>query len=298
MLEKFLTMLPNIFAAGILLIIGVVLSKFVRDLVKSLIAASNLERLAKKIGVANLGTIVGTLVYALILIPLVIMALQALNLSVITAPAENMLNSLLQAVPQLFAAVLIISISFVIARLVASLVSSFLAGLGFDAMLVKLGVYPENPAENAKKPSELCGMIAMVVIMVGAVTEAANSLGFEQISALLAALLPFVAKVILALIVIALGLALGRGLEKFVLSAVGGEKHWGGTLAKYAVLYVTIGIALNTVGVADRIVAMAFGLPLAALTTAAAIGFGVAFGVGGRAMAAEKLQQWFGKPQQ
>ena len=125
--------------------------------------------------------------------------------------------------------------------------------------------------------------------------EAADFMGLALLSGLLEQLIPFAARVLLGLFVLGLGMVLARALQRLVNDAVGAGRLWPGTVAKLAVLYVAVGFALNTVGVADRIVVLAFSLPLAALVMSSAIAFGVAFGVGGKKFAGEKLEEWFGR---
>jgi len=294
MLGKFLNMVPNIFAAVVIMVLGFVLAKFVRDLVTSLVSATKLEELGKKAGIGNLATLVGTVVYALILIPIVIMALQTLKLSVITAPSELMLTRLLEAIPRIFAAVLILSISFVLAKFVGSIVAAFLAGLGLDGLVTKLKLLPADRPETAKKPSDICGMLAVAFIMVAAIMEASDFLGLTLVSRLLGDLIPFASRLLFGLLVLAIGLALANALQRLINDMVGNGRHWLGVVAKIAVIYVSIGYALNAIGMAERIVSLAFGLPLTALAIAMAIGFGIAFGAGGRKLAEQKLQKWFG----
>ena len=51
-----------------------------------------------------------------------------------------MLNAILGAVPNIFAAALVLAISFVVGRLVAGLVERLLSGVGFDRVLEWLGI--------------------------------------------------------------------------------------------------------------------------------------------------------------
>ncbi len=55
-----------------------------------------------------------------------------------------------------------------------------------------------------------------------------------------------------------------------------------------AVIVLSLAMALTTMGLADSIVALAFGLPLVGV----ALAIGLAFGLGGRETAAQQLEQW------
>ena len=74
--------------------------------------------------------LVGLVAYTLILVPAVIAALQALQIQSITDPATGMLEQIMVAVPNIFAAAIILAIAFVVSRLAATLVSASSAGWG------------------------------------------------------------------------------------------------------------------------------------------------------------------------
>ncbi len=59
-------------------------------------------------------------------------------------------------------------------------------------------------------------------------------------------------------------------------------------VARVAILMLAGAIGLRAMGLANEIINLAFGLVLGALAVAAAI----AFGIGGRQVAARKLEQW------
>jgi hypothetical protein len=84
--------------------------------------------------VRALSGVVGLVVYVLILVPVIVSALDALALEAITRPTSNMLNTILNALPDIFAAGLIISVAYIAGRLVAGLVTHLLSGIGFDAI--------------------------------------------------------------------------------------------------------------------------------------------------------------------
>ena len=59
-------------------------------------------------------------------------------------------------------------------------------------------------------------------------------------------------------------------------------------MARIAVIVLSLAMALTTMGLADSIVALAFGLPLVGV----ALAIGLAFGLGGRETAAKQLDSW------
>ena len=66
---------------------------------------------------------------------------------------------------------------------------------------------------------------------------------------------------------------------------------WLGSVVKFAIIGIFIAFALHTMGIAQSIVNMAFGLTLGAL----AVAFALAFGLGGREAAGKQLEHMFSK---
>ncbi len=114
------------------------LARVVRGIVTNLLAATGIDRIGTQFGLRrttgsqSLSWLTGTLVYVLILIPTAIAALDALQIPAISQPATSMLNQILSAIPQIFTAVLILLIAYVVARFIADLVKNLLSGIGFD----------------------------------------------------------------------------------------------------------------------------------------------------------------------
>ena len=137
--------LPNLLTAGITLAVGWFLARIVQRIVTSLLAAVGLDALSQRVGLAGalgdqkLSRVLGMVVYVLIFIPILIGALTALQLNSVTEPLSRMLTMILEAIPAVFAAMLVLTISYMVGRVVAGLVTSLLSGIGFDAILARLG---------------------------------------------------------------------------------------------------------------------------------------------------------------
>ena len=100
MVDKVLDFLPNIFTAGLILAIGWLVARVVQRVVSNLLASMGADQFSERVGLSRvfgqqrLSSVVGLILYVLILIPVLIGALQALALEAITRPASNMLNSI------------------------------------------------------------------------------------------------------------------------------------------------------------------------------------------------------------
>ncbi len=311
--------LPNLASAVIILVVGYFVARIVRDIVTNLLASTGIDRLAQRVGFSSaaptssvpassattsspnaattpmatqsqpmtLSRLLGTVVFALILIPVVISALDALNLEALSTPAIAMLNQVLNAIPNIFAAAILLAIAYFVARLIADLVRNILAGLGFDRILSRIGLRSATSTTTGRQPSDIAGTIIFAAIMLFAAAEAAGLLGFEQLSGLVAEFLVFFGNVILGLIVLGLGLYLANLAEQTIRSSDVQNRDILATVARYAIILLAVTMALRQMGIAEDIVTLAFGLLLGAIAIAAAL----AFGLGGRDLAARELER-------
>jgi hypothetical protein len=293
MIDKILAFLPNIFIAAFIVVIGWFLARIVQQIVANLLVVAGTDRLSERIGLApvmgekRLSGVVGLIVYILILIPVLIAALNAVQLESITQPASNMLNIMLAALPAIFAAALLVAIAYIVGRIVARLITNVLTGVGFNTLFVKLGLSKE-PAKGKWTPSSIVGYIVLVVIILFATVEALKLLEFAALADLVTRFLVFSGHVILGLIIFGIGLFLAN-LAARAVQAAGTEK--AGLLAvvaRLSFIVLAAAMALRQMELANEIITLAFGLALGAVAVAAAI----AFGIGGREIAAQQLRRW------
>jgi hypothetical protein len=293
MMNQILRFLPNLFAAGLILGVGWFLARIVQRIVTNLLDAVGADRLSDRVGLASvLGTqrlsgVLGLVVYILILIPVLIAALNALALEAITRPASNMLTLILEAIPAIFAAMLLVSLAYMVGRVVSGLIANLLSGVGFDALLVRLGLARES-SEAARTPSAIVGYLVLVAIMLFATIEALGLLGFEALGDLVAQFLVFAGHIFLGLIIFAIGLYLANLASKTVLASGAAQAGLLAMAARLSIVVLAGAMALRQMGLANEIINLTFGLLLGAIAVAVAI----AFGLGGRDIAARELAGW------
>jgi TRAP-type mannitol/chloroaromatic compound transport system permease small subunit len=289
MLDKFLGFLPNLFAAALIGVIGWFVARIVRQIVTSLLAAVGSDRLSDRVGLAPLSKLVGLIVYILILIPVTIAALNALALEAITVPASSMLDLILEAIPAIFAAGVVLTIAYVVGKVVAGLITDLLKGIGFNAILMRLGIGKE-PEEGKRTPSEIAGYLSLVAIMLFAVFEASDLLGFEALSNMIAELTVLGGHILLGLIIFGIGLYLANLAATTIQASGAAQAGLLALVARVAIIILAGSIAIRHMGLANEIINLAFGVILGATALAGAI----AFGIGGRDIAARKLEEWIG----
>ncbi|HIK32967.1 MAG TPA: mechanosensitive ion channel [Oscillatoriales cyanobacterium M59_W2019_021] len=315
LMSKILLYLPNIITAVIIGVVGWFVAKIVRGLVTNLLSAGGIDRLGQRLGLnqtqgMSLSSIAGTIVYVLILIPIAIAALNALKIEAISAPAISMLEQILDTLPQIFTAIAILVVFYIIGRYVAAFVSSILTGLGFNGIFSALGLQgfsqpapqtivddenPYNPPTTTRTPSEWVGLIVWVGIMLFATVAAVEVLDFAALNAIVAGLLLIFGKILAGLVVFAIGLYLANLAYRLVLSSGTSNAQFLGQFARVAIIIFVAAMALQQMGIAPNIVNLAFGLLLGAIAVAIAL----AFGLGGRDIAADEIRSFlssFRKP--
>ncbi|HLZ70406.1 MAG TPA: mechanosensitive ion channel [Dehalococcoidia bacterium] len=293
LLNRTLGFIPNIVAAALILVIGWFVATLVRRIVAGLLAGVGLDRLSERLGIAGslgsrrLSDVAGLLVYVLIIIPVAIAALNALQLAAVSTPASNMLNELLAFIPRIFAAAIIVGVSYVIARIIAPLIAELLEGFGFNTILARLGISREAAA-NERTPSELAGYAVFAWIMLFAAIQAANALQFPIVAQLIADFTVLAGRVLLAVVIFGLGLYLANLAAAAIRRSDASQADLLALAARIAVLVLAGAYALREIGLANEIVNLAFGLTLGAVAVAVAI----AFGWGGREVAGRELERW------
>ena len=298
--------LPRLIGAGLIFFVGLIVARIVKQLVETVLTAANIDGFMARMGIGDVGSTVrpdpnavppgttagatraslaraaGVLVYALIIIPVAIAALQVLGIEAISGPAIAMLNEILAAIPRVLAAALWIGIAFIAARFLKTIIEAILPPTGFDQAIMSTGVLPANA-----RPSRIVANIAMIAIILAASIEAAKQLGGDEIAIFLAQVTALGGKVIFGTLIIVVGIFLARIISNLVGSGTG-EGSFAQTIVRYAIIALFTAIGLTFMGLADQIVILAFGLILGSAAVATAL----AFGIGGRDAAARILDRW------
>ncbi len=270
--------LPNIFIAGVIVFVGYILAKIVRGIVEGLMRSLNVQQQAEKVGIfknSNVTQVIGSFIFAVVLITALIIAFEALGIQAISEPATAMLYEVMNAIPNIIAAALILILAYVVSKLVANLVTEVVAGTGVDEVPAKLGV---QRFLGTTKLSHVVGCLIILFTMLFAVSEAANRLGFDQISSLIAMFIYFGANILLGAVILVIGFWLANIVANIVQRGEYNSSRWLANLVRVLIMGLVVAMGLRAMGIADSIVNLAFGLTLGSV----AVAFALAFGLGGR----------------
>ena len=313
LLDQILSALPKILTAILIGAIGWLVARIVKGITTNLLAAVGTDQLGARMGFnrsaggMSLSTLLGTVVYVLVLIPTAIAALNALDIAAISLPAVAMLNQVMTKIPQILTAGLIVALFYFIGKFVADLVSNILTSIGFNNITSVLGIPPlarpvqpvdelgmgiNAPTTEAllprRTPSEVAGIVVMVGIILFGVVTATEVLGLPALTALMNGVLAVSLRVLVGIAIFAVGLYLANLAFQLITMSGGRQSNLLGQTARICILAFVAAMSLQQMGIASSIVNLAFGLLLGAVAVAIAL----AFGLGGRDVAGEKIREF------
>jgi hypothetical protein len=283
----------NILGAGVILFVGLVVARIVRQLVETTLSTINLDSWAarggvdKVTGTNTISKTIATVCYVLIIIPIAIAALQALQISAISGPATQMLQTILSAIPLIIGAVLLLGIGYFAGEWVSGLLEEVLNGLGFDRTIHSTGL-----VSSKVSPSKVAGNLAMIGIMLFLAIAATRMLNFPELTNILNTLLEVGSRVIFGSVIIAVGILIANLIAGIVKSATDGGSL-GPNVIRYATIGLFVAMGLSQMGIGGPIVQTAFS----AVVIAAAAAGALAFGLGGRDAAARMLERLADEPE-
>jgi len=165
----------------------------------------------------------------------------------------------IQFAPKIVLSLIILLIGWVCALLLKKIISKLLKALGFDVLAEKIGL--TNFLEKGgvqKKASSIFGLVFYWLIIFSALIMVFNALELEIASKLIQQTLIYIPKLIVALILLALGIFLSRFIGKFVQASARLTNipfHTAlGKIASYVIIGLAIMIGLEYLGLATAII--------------------------------------------
>jgi hypothetical protein len=201
-------------------------------------------------------------------------------------------SQIVESIPALVAALVILFAGYLFARLVERGVEAFLRMIRLNMLLERGGVMEamERSGQHLN-PVRIIANLIFWLLMFGVILLSANALGLESLAIVFSELVGYVPSVIAAIVIIIVGIVLG-GFVGGLIMASAGAIHGGTALARAGrggVILLAIFMALQQLGVATEIVVTAFAILFGAVALAAAL----AFGLGNRELAAEITRHWY-----
>jgi hypothetical protein len=190
-------------------------------------------------------------------------------------------------VPNFVGFLAILIVGYFVAKIVGSLVRRLLERVGLDRALHS-GTAGSFISRVTSSPSHLLGRITFWLIFIGAISIAVDVLGIAALEGFVATIWAYVPNLIAALLIFLVAGALAAGVAALVTRLMG-ETTTGrvvATAAPILIMAVAIFMILDQLRIAEDIVIITY----ASLMGAIALAMALAFGLGGRDVAAQMLR--------
>jgi hypothetical protein len=189
--------------------------------------------------------------------------------------------------PSLLGAIVVLIIGYFVAKILGKLVARLLQRAGLDRTLHS-GAGGNFIARLTSSPSGLLGRITFWVILLGAISLAVTVLGIAALTDFVATLYSYVPNILMALLIFLVASLIAGGIAGLVQRTMGdtGLGKLVSTVVPVIVMAIAGFMILDALEIATTIVTITY----AALMGSIGLGMALAFGLGGREVAAEMLQ--------
>lgn len=208
-----------------------------------------------------------------------------------TYALQNLWQGFLTFIPTLIGAIIVFIIGWFISIGIGKLVAEVLIKIKFNKLFEKTGWKQAlEKAELKVNAAEFIGAIVKWVLVIVFLLAAVEILGFVQFAAFLKSILAYLPNVIVAALILVVTVILVDIVEKVVRAAVEGVKvgygHLVSVMIKWSIWIFAVLAILHQLGIARPFMETLFTGFVAMLV----ISLGIAFGLGGKDVAAEILQ--------
>ena len=207
------------------------------------------------------------------------------------------LDSMFGFIPNLIGFLVILIVGYFVARIVKTVVSKLLDKVGLDKHLHsgQTGQYVEKVSPGAS-PSRLIGSVVFWFIFLFVISAAIGALQIPAVTAFMNQVLAYLPNVIVAVLIFVIAGVVAAAVAGLVAKTMG-DTPTGKVVASVVpalVMGIAIFMILNQLKIAPEIVQITY----TALIGALALGLALAFGLGGREVAAEMLRGAYQKGQE
>lgn len=289
--------LPTVVAALAILVIGYIIGKLLGGLVTRIVRRIGIDRytegtaaaeVGKNDGIARaLGTIVSFYVYFVAILA----AADVLDIPQLT----QLLSELGAFLPVILGALIVLVIGFIAGRFIGDLVADVVGGFDVGRYLRETPLEPLSDTEG--EFGRLVGLVVTYYIYLLTLLSVADILEIDALSELLDTFAGYLPALAGGLVVLLVGIWVAERVGALVDDIGEGRAvHFVSVLVKILIYYITITIAVATIGFEILVLTNLFTAFIAAffgaLAIALAIGIGVAVGLGGQDYVAENIGDW------
>jgi len=287
MLNEFTGFIPNIIGAGLVGYIGYMLATIVSELVE--LSGDSIQKLTPKLKLPeniDIVNVIKKIVFIFIFIPLLISAFNILNMDTISEPATTMLKDFFSAIPKVILAALILILFVVGGRFLSELIKDLLNSMNLNNFFNKAGLGTVTGNSNLVKI--ISNLVYYFIILFG-LTTAVDKLEFSHLADILYTITNYSGKIIFGLVI----LALGNWIASVAATnfSKNDDNTFVASIIRIAIISIFLAIGLRTMGLADEIINLAFGISLGTV----ALTIILSFGLGGRDAAGKQMDKILNK---
>ncbi len=206
-------------AAVVVFLIGKSIVKGISKLVEKGLGKTSLDdKLCNLIGAESGSSekMIGSFVYGLLLLFVIILALNIAGLTQVLAPLQNLLDQVLGAIPKILVAGIVIYLGVILAKIVKGLVGNILTAAKVDERLGN--TTGEAPIASALSTALYCFIILLFVpVALGFLNMPELS---EPIAGITDSILGTIPNILIAGVLIAVGVIIGQIAQKLVTNLV------------------------------------------------------------------------------
>jgi hypothetical protein len=210
------------------------------------------------------------------------------------ASFRDAFSMILSAIPRILAFIIIVAIGWFVSSLLAKGVTGLLRAIRFEDLMQKSGLadFVNKMGTGVDSVGIIAGVVKWIVRVV-VLLVAFDALGLPAVSDVMRQFLLWLPNLVVAIFVLFIGGIAARALGNIVRGATaeGGfaNPETLANIARTAVWAFAVVVAINQLGIATNLINTLFTGFVGAL----AIALGVAFGLGGRDLAARTLEGWY-----
>lgn len=284
MVGTFLAFLPNLIAAIIIGFIGYLLARFVSNLIG--FGGKFVKKLTEKTEFKDTDQVVKVIravVFLVIFIPVLIQAVNALQLEAISTPLNTVLEGFVGMIGDIILAAVVLMIFVWGGGYLTRFLGELFQKLGFDRISEKIHLQ-EMIGAGQSFSKVIAGILYFFLVFFGIIT-AVEILRLEHLSLILTEMLYVTGSIAFGVFI----LLIGNFISRLIYNAMtrSEKNNFIASIVRYAVLGLFVGIAFRAMGIANEIVELAFGLTLGSIAVVIAL----SYGLGGREAAGEHFRE-------
>jgi len=213
-------------------------------------------------------------------------------LNAVIASFQSALALLFSFVPRLIGFLLIILIGWIVGTAVSRAVTFLLKKVGFDRLAQRIGLHRAGQQAGVSLDiADILGKVVYWFIFLIFLVPAVNALDIPAVSNILTQIIAFIPNVFVAILILFLGLFAATVAADVVRGGAGraglGNSNLIANIVRYAIIGFVALVALEQLQIAPALLNILF----TAVVGAAALAFGLAFGLGGRDTAQKYLDR-------